>query len=65
MVSTDTLLTLSLSLFKLKHVQSDGGFVNFVFFFVIFCVAVQEVRGDRKGGPRQLRQGLWQARCHR
>lgn len=29
------------------------------------CVAVQEVRRDRKSGPRQLRQGLWEASCHR
>lgn len=46
--------------------QSDLQFCpNFFFCCFFFLVAFQEVCRDRKSCSRQLRQGLWQARCHR
>lgn len=37
---------------------------NFFFLFVWLPVAVQAIRGDRKGCSGQLREGLWTARRH-
>lgn len=59
MVRLSLLVTLYSPL-KLSRFTSD---VIFIYLFIL--AAVQEVRGDREGRPRQLRQRIRQARRHR